>query len=86
MKKIILLLCLLSLSISCGKSSKTEEDFSEQLFTGIHSDSDPLPSEAYTFDSNIIFVNLTYDQRLKMERAIEIIKKVVATEEFRSRS
>src|SRR5690606_6525010 len=57
----------------------------EQLFTGIHSDADPLPSEAYTFDANFIFVNSNYDQQRKLERAIEIIKKVVATEEFRSR-
>ncbi|MFP5384702.1 MAG: hypothetical protein ACLGHN_01395 [Bacteriovoracia bacterium] len=43
-----------------------------------------LPNEAYTFDTNILFVNTTATQQEKLEQALEIIKKVVATEEFRS--
>jgi hypothetical protein len=44
-----------------------------------------LPNEAYTFDSNISFFNTTATQEAKFNKALEIIKQVVATEEFRSR-
>lgn len=44
-----------------------------------------LPNAAYTFDSNIKFINTTVTQQDKFDKAIEIIKKVVATEEFRSK-
>ena len=43
-----------------------------------------LPNEAFTFDTNITFINVDTNDREKFEKAIEIIKKVVATEEFRS--
>ena len=44
-----------------------------------------LPNEAYTFDSNLVFISTTQDQQDKFDKAVEIIKKVVATEEFRSK-
>jgi hypothetical protein len=44
-----------------------------------------LPNLAYTFDSNIFFVGTTVTEQEKFDRAIEIIKKVIATEEFRSK-
>lgn len=44
-----------------------------------------LPNEAYTFDVNIKFINTTVSQQEKFDNAIELIKKVVATEEFRSK-
>lgn len=43
-----------------------------------------LPNEAYIFDSNILFVGTTATEQDKFDKAVEIIKKVVATEEFRS--
>lgn len=43
-----------------------------------------LPNEAYTFDANIQFVNTTSSQLAKFQKAIAIIKDVVATEEFRT--
>jgi len=43
-----------------------------------------LPNEAYTFDTNIDFLNTTTTQQEKFDRAIELIKRVVATEEFRT--
>lgn len=84
MKKEILLLLLLLLNASCGPSSSSNEE-NEQYFTGIHSVNDPLPNEALTFGASIAFINLTNTQQDKMLRAIEIIKKVVATEEFREK-
>lgn len=44
-----------------------------------------LPNQAYTFDSNIVFIQTTADQQAKFDKAVEIIKKVVATDEFRSK-
>lgn len=43
-----------------------------------------LPPEAYSFDTNVTLVNFTSAQATKMNKAIEIIKLVVATDEFRS--
>jgi hypothetical protein len=43
-----------------------------------------LPNAAYTFDTNIMWVNTEITQQAKFDDAIEIIKKVVATEEFRT--
>lgn len=44
-----------------------------------------LPTEAYTFDTDIDFINTTSTQQAKFDKAVEMIKAVVATEEFRSR-
>ncbi len=43
-----------------------------------------LPNEAYTFDTNLDFVNATATDLEKFNQAIELIKRVVATEEFRA--
>lgn len=42
-----------------------------------------LPNEAYTFYTNIDFINTTPTQQEKFDKAVDIIKKVIATEEFR---
>lgn len=52
---------------------------------GADSDTGPLPPLAYTLGANIDFFDFTLTEEEKMNRAIEIIKLVVATEEFRSR-
>lgn len=44
-----------------------------------------VPTEAFTFGTNIEFLNTTSTQQAKFDKAIEMIKKVVATEEFRSK-
>lgn len=48
-------------------------------------DSTALPNLAYTFETNINFINTTVTQEEKFTAALELIKKVIATEEFRSR-
>lgn len=45
----------------------------------------PIPTQAETFDVNITFINFTATQQDKMQRAIELIKKVVATEAFKTK-
>jgi hypothetical protein len=44
-----------------------------------------LPNEAYTFETNINFINTTVTQEEKFNKALEVIKNVIATEEFRTR-
>jgi hypothetical protein len=44
-----------------------------------------LPTAAYTFDTDIEFFNASPADQDKLEQAIEVIKKVVATEDFRNR-
>lgn len=44
-----------------------------------------LPNEAYTFDTNVTFYDVTSTQEAKFRKALELIKEVVATEEFRTK-
>ena len=44
-----------------------------------------VPAQAMTFGSNIKFMNLTAAQKTKYNKAIAIVKKVVATESFRTK-
>lgn len=44
-----------------------------------------LPNAAYTFESFIKFIQTTSSEQAKFDKAVEIIKKVVATEEFRTK-
>lgn len=90
MKKMTIILIIMSLLIaSCNQSGSKNSDNTSVKVTdniyGDHSDQDPIPNEALTFDARIHFVNFTSEQQEKMEEAIEIIKMVVATEEFRSK-
>jgi hypothetical protein len=58
------------------------------LSAGTNTDSpsiDVLPTAAYTFDTNVTYVNADATQTAKFDRALDIIKKVIATEEFRRR-
>lgn len=65
--------------LSCGKPSdhQEREDFNQNLVFD--------HGLSQTFDANIKLINFDSEQRQKMEEAIEIIKLVVATEEFKER-
>lgn len=43
-----------------------------------------VPEEAYHFDASVKFMNFDTDQAKKVETAIDIIKKVIASAEFRT--
>ncbi len=47
--------------------------------------SSALPNEAFTFDANLSFYNTSAAQEAKFLKALDIIKEVVATEEFRTK-
>ncbi len=44
-----------------------------------------VPAEASTFEASLKFVNFDVEQEEKVHKAIEIIKKVIASDEFRTR-
>lgn len=44
---------------------------------------DPLPNEALTFETNLVLMNFTASRQDKINQATELIKKIVASEEFR---
>jgi hypothetical protein len=93
----ILLLCLVfsSCNKSDGGSSAPKKDTAPVVVDPGTPAPDPvpvptqnpstgLPNEAYTFDTNVTLINMTAEQEVKFESAQDIIKKVVATEEFRN--
>lgn len=89
MKKITIILIFMSfLTASCnqsaGKSGNKSVNVTDSI-NGDHNDQDPIPNEALTFDARIDLINFTSTQQEKMEEAIEIIKMVVGTEEFRNK-
>lgn len=86
----ISILFLLFLALACGKGKSENETADTSIanpetnFSPIGLD-DPLPEMSQTFKVNITYVNFTAAQKAKYEKAVEIVKKVVASEEFKSR-
>lgn len=80
-----LILLISVLSSSCNKSG---ESTGAIIQTGdsvsIPFPETGLPPQALTFDTNVDLVNFTPEQTEKYNKALEIVKLVVATEEFRS--
>lgn len=85
-KEILFILLTLSLfAASCNQSDGGGSGL-DQSYAGISdSDFDVIPNEASTFETNVDLVNFESSRREKMEEAIEIIKLVIATEEFKNR-
>lgn len=77
--------------VACGGSgggSGSSNEVSTQASTGKNpsdSLSANIPRAAFTFDTNLALINMTAAQMAKFDRAVEIVKLVVATEEFRNR-
>ncbi|MFP5385516.1 MAG: hypothetical protein ACLGHN_05515 [Bacteriovoracia bacterium] len=77
MQRLLLLLFISITALSCGKSDNDSEPEKYKIVIN--------HALAKTFDANLFLVNFSYTEREKMEKAIEVIKLVVATEEFRER-
>ena len=100
MKKLIAIFLMMSLfSVSCNKSdsgSSSKQDVQGVSVTGDHennivpgppiptSTNSNLPALALRFDTNITLVSFTAAQEEKYNKAIEIVKLVVATEKFKN--
>lgn len=85
-KDLILLLLALSIfTTACNHSdgdSGSSFDYSYANVTD--SDFDVIPNEAATFETNVELFDFDNTREAKIEKAIEIIKLVVATEEFKN--
>ncbi|WP_408098024.1 hypothetical protein ACJVC5_03615 [Peredibacter sp. HCB2-198] len=99
-KFLILMLMTSLLSVSCNKSggggSSSEESQSAPITDDSGSDTgngDPstptptpnVPPQALTFSTNVELLNFNTEQAEKYNQAIELVKLVVATEEFRTK-
>ena len=85
-------LLLALLATACGGSSNDSGSDCDSsgiqtcLFNvseGVYDDEGALPPEAATFDTNLMLVNFSANDQDKITQAAELIKKVVASEEFR---
>lgn len=87
MKVPLSLLLISFLFISCGKSKEESSETHQVVYVmpGADTDSGPLPGLAFSFGTEVDYFDFTMTEEEKMNEAIEIIKLVVATEEFRSR-
>lgn len=101
MAKLLLLLCLSAFFVSCNSDCNNQATGTKQAQTqnaaACPAPTDPttpptttdpggdVPNDALTFEANILFHNFDRDQEDKVHKAIEIIKKVVGSTEFRSR-
>ena len=100
MKKLIAIFLMMSLfSVSCNKSdrgSSSKQDAQGVPVIGDHENNivpgppiptptnSNLPALALSFDTNITLVSFTAAQEEKYNKAIEIVKLVVATEKFKN--
>jgi hypothetical protein len=87
MKVSLPLLLISLLFVSCGQQAReTASETFDQVYVmpGADTDTGPLPELANTFGVNISLVNFSVTEEEKIDQAIEIIKLVVATEQFRS--
>lgn len=68
-------------AVTGAEGTESNEDDSSNT---VQATSD-LPAQALSFKTNINYMNLTATQKTKYNKAVEIVKKVVATEAFRKK-
>lgn len=91
MTKSYFFLFMLFALISCGKSggggssSSASDDSQKQTDIGEISTSTPVPNLALTWDANVDFIKFTKVQEDKVLDAVDLIKQVIASDEFKNR-
>lgn len=84
-KSFSLLFLFLAL-VSCGKGgSGNSSEAGQEVELQDISPSKPVPQAAHSFDVNPIMIGFTATQEEKISKAAELIKKVVASNEFKNR-
>lgn len=90
MKKTFSILFLFIFLASCGKggshgndSSVTSNEVSNQPLISEDEQAATVPNLGLTFDTNATMVGFSREQEDKVERALELIKRIVASEKFR---
>ncbi len=81
--KSVLVILLSVFVFSCNKSDDSDPVANLSDSGSISGENYVVPSEAYLFDANLELYNFTPTLEDKINRAIEVIKLVVATEEFK---
>ncbi len=81
--------CFLFLSLfllSCGKSGgRANSSDAQEMVDGQDISQDgQVPNLALTWDARIKFVNFSTNQENKVQDAVDLIKQVIATEEFKT--
>lgn len=84
MKKIFLMLFVLLLVSACQPNGSNEPSVSTNTVTDTDS-SDQVPVEASTFETNISTEGMSVEQEMEVRKAEDIIKLVIASEEFKNR-
>lgn len=87
MTKSYFFLFILFALISCGKSGGggSSGESQKQTEIGEISSDTPVPNLALTWDANVSFINFTGEQQNKVLDAVDLIKQVIASEEFKKR-
>lgn len=88
MTKEFFLLCSLLSLVSCNSlliSKKGQKQEARPFEKNRAPGSANVPREALTWDANLYLVNFTPDQEEKVRNAVTIIKRVIASEEFKQR-
>lgn len=85
MLRISCILLVLVTAFSCGKKSDNTDQsywFSEELQREIL-ENPAVPAIAHSFDASIKFVNFTAADQQKVENAVDLLKQVIASPEFK---
>jgi hypothetical protein len=87
MLKLTLSLVLLMTLASCGKTQQKEDSCGMvcevSQFTLDTTETGPVPPEALQFDTDLVLLNFNTDQANKIQEAAELIKRIVASQEFK---
>lgn len=87
MKKLFFLLTVLTLTVACqapNEATDLSSDVGESTPV-VTEPTDPVPMEAMTFETRIHTEGMTVEQEMEVQKAAEIIKLVVASQEFKDR-
>lgn len=77
------LISLASSSNSSSSQAKSEQQYSQDSI--VVTEHSPVPTEALTFDVNAMMMNFSKTQAEKIHDASKLIKKVIASQEFKNR-
>lgn len=83
MLKTFTFLFVMLMFVSCGKSGGSDGQGGSAISAEDVSVDSPVPQQAFNFDVNVKLDNFTARQEDKILEAKELIKKVVASEEFK---
>ena len=85
MSKTVLFFFISLFFLSCGKSGSGPSDKNANIDLSSISTNSPVPYEALSFETNVKLIDFNQTQEQKLVDAIELMKQVVASEEFKNK-